>query len=235
MSEQHDDRLVEAALTEALHRLPHRPAPARLVRRVERVLAAPPTPAPAPASAPRRRWWPGLVPALAAAAVVALATPVVVYQYTAATRAASATMITEAIGDHLRIVQAQRPLEIESGDGHRVRPWFEGRLEFSPVLPFAGDNDVPLRGGALAWFLDRKAAAFVYGLRLHTVTLFVFRPEGLPWPTAGWQRAGAREVYRAGERGYTVILWRAHGLGYALVSDADPRELVELASRFGGA
>ena len=232
MTEPRDDRAVEAALTEALHRLPHRPAPPRLVHRVERMLA------PAlPTRAPRWRWaWPRvLVPALAAAAVVALATPMVVYQHTAATRAASATMITEAIGDHLRIVQAQRPLEIESGDGHRVRPWFEGRLEFSPVLPFAGDRDVPLRGGALAWFLDRKAAAFVYGLRLHTVTLFVFRPEGLPWPTTGWQRAGDGDVYRSSARGYTVVLWRAHGLGYALVSDADPREVVELASRFGGA
>jgi anti-sigma factor RsiW len=229
MNEPRDERAIELALTEALQRLPHRPAPARLVRRVERVLAAAP--------APRRRWgWrQALVPTLAAAAVVVLATPVVVYQYNAATRAAATTMVNEAVGDHLRIVQAQRPLEVESGDGHRVRPWFEGRLEFSPVLPFAGDNDVPLRGGALAWFLDRKAAAFVYGLRLHTVTLFVFRPEGLPWPTTGWERAGAREVYRSGARGFTVVMWRAHGLGYALVSDADPRELLELASRFGGA
>ena len=227
MNEPGDERAVEIALTEALQRLPHGRAPARLVRRVERVLAASPT--------PRRRWRHALVPALAAAAVIALATPVLIYQHTAATRAATTAMVSEAIGDHLRIVQAQRPLEIESGDGHRVRPWFEGRLEFSPVLPFAGDDGVPLRGGALAWFLDRKAAAFVYGLRLHTVTLFVFRPEGLPWPSTGWERAGAHEVYRSGARGFTVVLWRAHGLGYALVSDADPRELLELASRFGGA
>ena len=144
-------------------------------------------------------------------------------------------MVSEAIGDHLRIVQAQRPLEIESGDGHRVRPWFEGRLDFSPALPFAGDRDVPLRGGALAWFLDRKAAAFVYNLRLHTVTLFVFRSDGLPWPTTGWERAGERDVYRDGARGFTVVMWRAHGLGYALVSDADPREVLDLAARFGGA
>jgi anti-sigma factor RsiW len=227
MSEPRDERAVETALTEALQRLPQRRAPGRLVQRVERVLAA----APAPPS----RWRRALVPALAAAAVIVIAAPVVVYQRSVATRTASATMVGEAIGDHLRIVQAQRPLEIESGDGHRVRPWFEGRLEFSPVLPFAGDAAVPLRGGALAWFLDRKAAAFVYGLRLHTVTLFVFRPDGLPWPTTGWERAGGREVYRSGARGFTVVLWRAHGLGYALVSDADPREVLELASRFGGA
>src|SRR5262249_41324706 len=124
MSELHDDRAVESALTEALQRLPHRAAPARLVPRVAGGLPAPPA-APAPTATSRRRWWPGLVPALAAAAVVALATPVIVYQHNAATRVATATMLGEAIGNHLRIVQAQRPLEIESGDGHRVRPWFE--------------------------------------------------------------------------------------------------------------
>jgi anti-sigma factor RsiW len=147
---------------------------------------------------------------------------------------AAAAMVSEAVGDHVRLLQAQQPLEIESGDGHRVRPWFQGRLDFSPVLPFAGDPDVPLRGGALAWFLDRKAAAFVYGLRLHTVTLLVFRPDGLPWPATGWQRAGDHDVYRADARGFTVVLWRAHGLGYALVSDADAREVLDLAARFGG-
>jgi len=223
------EREVEAALTEALNRLPQRRAPGRLVARVQRVLAA----APAPPRPLWRRSW--AAPALAAALVLLVGAPVVVYQRVLAARAATATMVNEAIGDHLRLLQAQRPLEIESGDGHRVRPWFEGRLDFSPVLPFAGDGAVPLRGGALAWFLDRKAAAFVYGLRLHTVTLFVFRPDGLPWPTTGWQRAGARDVYRADARGFTVVMWRANGLGYALVSDAAPREVLDLAARFAGA
>jgi hypothetical protein len=30
------------------------------------------------------------------------------------------------------------------------------------------------------------------------------------------------------------MLWRERGLGYALVSDADAREIEELAGRFGG-
>src|SRR5207247_83128 len=199
MNPMDHDHAVDAELTEALHRLPHRPAPARLVGRVERVLAM----APAPRRLLWRRAW---APALAAALVLLVTAPVVFYQRTAATRVATATMVNEAIADHLRIAQAQRPLEIESGDGHRVRPWFEGRLDFSPVLPFVGDREVPLRGGALAWFLDRRAAAFVYGLRLHTVTLFVFRPDGLPWPSTGWQRAGAHDVYRDSARGFATVL-----------------------------
>lgn len=224
MSTPDHEREVDRALTEALLRLPHRHAPARLVRRVEHMLSTAPE-----RRRPRRRV---LVPALAAAAVLIIAGPIVIYQHVVATRAAAA-LVNEAIGDHVRIVQAQRPLEVESSDSHRVRPWFEGRLEFSPVLSFSGDNEVPLRGGALAWFIDRKAAAFVYGLRAHTVTLFVFRPDGLPWPATGWERVGDREVYRAGSRGFTVVLWRAHGLGYALVSDADPREVLQLAGKFG--
>ncbi|HEV8474097.1 MAG TPA: hypothetical protein VGR82_15075 [Methylomirabilota bacterium] len=229
MDPEHE-RTIDVALTEALHRLPERRAPRGLTSRVERLLAT------AAAAPPRRRAWRrALAPALAAALVALVTVPVVVYQRAAASRAATAALVGEAVGDHLRLLQAQRPLEIESGDGHRVRPWFEGRLDFSPVLPFAGDRDVPLRGGALAWFVDRKAAAFVYGLRLHTVSLFVFRADALPWPTTGWRRVGARDVFSAQTRGFTVVLWRANGLGYALVSDADPREVLEVAERFGGA
>jgi anti-sigma factor RsiW len=33
-------------------------------------------------------------------------------------------------------------------------------------------------------------------------------------------------------RGFHIALWRSGELGYALVSDADPVELRELASRF---
>ena len=219
----HEDA-AERLLTEALeHRLPGRPASAALRERVARVTAH-----------PRRRWWPGaLVPALAAALALVVTVPALLYHQAASTRAAAtAAMVGEAVADHLRVVQAQRPLEIESSGAHEVRPWFEGRLDFAPLVPFAGDATLPLRGGALAYFQDRKAAAFIYGLRRHTVTLLVFRPEGLPWPSRGLDRVGGLDAYRAQTRGVTVILWRANGLGYALVSDADPRELTEIATRF---
>ena len=67
----------------------------------------------------------------------------------------------------------------------------------------------------------------VYGRRLHTITLLVFRPEGLSWPDGGGPVATR-------QRGFNVRLWRAHGLGYALVSDLDAAELASLATRLGG-
>jgi len=219
----HEDA-AERLLSEALeHRLPERPASAALRERIAASMVA----------TRRPRWRGALVPALVAALALAVTVPPVLYrQAVVRHEAATAEMVGEAVGDHLRILQAQRPLEIESGGVHQVRPWFEGRLDFSPVVPFAGDETVPLRGGALAYFEDRRAAAFVYGLRQHTITLLVFRAERLPWPRTDLVRLGNVEAYRTQTRGFTVILWRANGLGYALVSDADPTELTQIAARF---
>ena len=98
---------------------------------------------------------------------------------------------------------------------------------FAPVVTFGGDAEFPLQGGAIEYFLDRRAAVFVYKRRLHTVSLLVFRAEGLPWP------AGGRRSTQA-ERGFNVVLWRGGELGYALVSDLDAPELAELAGRLAG-
>jgi anti-sigma factor RsiW len=145
--------------------------------------------------------------------------------------AARDVMVTEAVNDHVRLLQSERPLEIESGGIHQVIPWFSGRLDFAPTVRFSGDADFPLRGGAVGYFVDRKAAALVYGRRLHSVSVFVFRADGLPWSRAGLVKQGRLEIYRTAARGFNVLLWRDGELGYAVVSDVDPRDLSLLATK----
>jgi hypothetical protein len=95
-------------------------------------------------------------------------------------------------------------------------------------------EDFPLRGGAIGYFLDRKAAVFVDGHRMHTISLFVFRPEEFAWPTRRLRpRAGAAPTRRP-RGGSPCSLWRAGELGYALVSDVDPPELFGLAIKLSG-
>jgi anti-sigma factor RsiW len=120
-------------------------------------------------------------------------------------------MTAEAVNDHLRVVERGGTLPVQSPLIHQV-PWFTGRTDFAPVVAFAGHADFPLRGGALERFLDRQAAVFVYGRRLHTISLLVFRADGLPWPPGGARRVSTL-------RGFNVVLWRAGDLGYTLVSD----------------
>ena len=211
---------VEAELTDALERrLPQHPASFALKRRLA---------AQWPAASPRRAWWrPAPIAALALAALVLVVAPVVYYERRDS--GAAKSMVAEAVNDHLRVLSSQRPLEIESGGLHQVKPWFEGRLDFAPLVTFEGDADFPLKGGAVGYFFDRKAAVFVYTRRLHPISLFVFRADGLSWPS-GESGGSAKD-----ERGFAVIRWRQGALGYVLVSDVDRRELTSLAAKLQSA
>lgn len=218
----------EQVLTELLERrLPQYPASIALKRR----LAARWPAALPPRRSWRRHWGPFLVPVFVAAAVLLVALPVYVERTNLAGTDETASMVREAVNDYLRLVSSQHPLEIASGGLHQVKPWFAGRLDFAPVVSFEGDQEFPLRGGSVGYFLDRKAAVFVYGRRLHTVALFVFRADGLSWPTRDLGAMGSARASANVNRGFNVLLWRVGELGYALVSDLDVRELRELGAR----
>lgn len=207
----------DQALTEALRRLPERPAPERLKRALaQRWLE------PRPSRARRVVFGLGLVASGAALAFLVM--------FGIREHAASQALFGEAVSDHLRLLYAERPIEIESGGVHQVKPWFAGRVDFAPALGFGGDDEFPLEGGAVALFMDRKAAAFEFKRRLHPITLFVFRAEGLSFPTASQPIGRSLAAVRT-ERGFHVLLWRRADLGYALVSDLDPRELTQLAEK----
>ena len=220
---------AEQLLTEALeHRLPQHAAPIALKRRLS---------AGWPVETPRAfswwyRWGRSLVPALAVAAGLLVALPMY-YEWSAGDRGAPA-MVNEAVNDHLRILTSQHPLDIESGGRHQVKPWFQGRVDFAPVVHFLGDAEFPLRGAAVGYYLERKAAVFVFNRRLHGISLFVFRAAELPWPTTGRQSVGSTRATIMTSRGFNVILWQEGELGYALVSDVDLQELSQLASKLAG-
>jgi anti-sigma factor RsiW len=211
---------ADAALTGALGRLPHAPAPEALRRRLERQWGGAPT---------RRAWRrraAQLGGAAALAAVVAAGTALVIRSGDR-----SDAMFGEAVNDHLRVLYSEHPIEVESGGIHQIKPWFSGRLDFAPIVPFGGDDEFPLKGGSVAYFLDRKAAALVFGRRLHTITLFVFRADGLPWPVAGGEPLGGQRAFARTTRGFHALLWRDGDLGYALVSDVTGADLRLLAER----
>src|SRR3989449_1864523 len=152
------------------------------------------------------------------------------FPYTTLFRSAQA-LVAEAVNDHLRVLLSEHPLEVESGGIHQVKPWFAGRLDFAPVVPFGGDVEFPLKGGAVGWFVDRKAAVLVYQRRLHPISLFVFRADGLPWPARGGGRIGGVGAFPPTARGVTGRLLRTGDLGYGLMADLDPQELATFASK----
>jgi anti-sigma factor RsiW len=226
----HEDKL-EHELTQALERrLPQHSAPLSLKRRLAALW-----PAEAARPEPRRSWLRGWMPAAAVAVILLGLTPVVWQRVLGPAGVGSDAMIAEAVNDHVRLLQSERPLEVESGGIHQVIPWFSGRLDFAPTVRFPGDEDFPLRGGAVGYFVDRKVATLVYSRLLHTISVFVFRADGLPWPHGGLEKLGRLEVRRTASRGFNVLLWRDGELGFAVVSDVDPRDLSLLVSKLAGA
>jgi len=193
------DRLIAAALADHVRM----PAPRRLREQLARRHLA--------ARKPWRSWFTAFALGAGMAASIAV---LVVRQ-----PAADTVVIDEAVGDHLRIVSAQHPLDVETNDLHNVKPWFTGHLDFVPPVSFIGDDEFRLRGGELAVFLGHKAAAFVYQRRLHIISLFVFAD----------QAVRSREELTA--RGFHVIVWAAGGFGMALVSDVNWDDLRLLEAR----
>jgi anti-sigma factor RsiW len=212
---------AERALTELLEaRLPRGPAPAPLVRRIAALAPG--------ARAGRDRGRAARRVGVAALAAVAAGLLVAVASWNAARSAGQrATLEAEAVSDHLRSLLAQRPLEVESGGVHQVKPWFEGRLDFAPVVPDLSGAGLTLRGGAVGYLHDRRVASLRYQLRAHLVTLLVFRAEGLSLA------ATPRAV--ADDRGFHAAVWRSGALGYALVADVDPQELRRVAEEIARA
>lgn len=197
------DRLIAAALADHVRM----PAPRRLREQLARRHLA-----------VRRPWRAWLAPFAIGAAAAAVLTLVVVRP-----PATEVAALDETVGDHLRIVTAVHPLDVESNDMHNVKPWFTGRLDFVPPIDFVGDGEFMLRGGALAVFEGHKAAAFVYQRRLHTITVLVHAD------------AATRPREETTSRGFHVIRWASGGFGIALVSDVGWDDLRQLETRITGA
>jgi anti-sigma factor RsiW len=212
--------LVDRELTRALERrTPQYAAPIALKRKLAAGWPAP--------GSPRARtpWARTLLPVGLAVAALLLVAPLAGVIVSPTGREESA-MVMEAVNDHVRLLQSQRPLEVESGGIHQVIPWFSGKLDFAPGIRFPGDAEFPLQGGAVGYFLDRKAATLVFGGPRNPISLFVFKADGLPW------RSGERaKLSRASSRGFSVLLWQNGELGYALVSSEDEQTLRRLAEK----
>jgi anti-sigma factor RsiW len=205
-----EERALDILLEE---RLPQYPAPLALKRRLQGRL-------PAPTPVRRRSSWAGGL-ALAAAAGISL------FAWRALPPAAGSPLVAEAVADHLRVIYRDRPVDIESGGPHQVKPWFTGRLDFALPSVFGGNDEFTLAGGSVGYFHDRQAAVLVYKRQLHTISLLVFRAQGLSFP-AGTSRVGSLTASVAQQRGFSTVLWQDGELGYALVSDLSPPELVRL-------
>lgn len=121
----------------------------------------------------------------------------------------------EVIAAHVRSLMVAHLEDIASSDQHAVKPWFAGKLDFSPPVTDFSNQGFPLAGGRLDYIDKHFAAALVYHRHGHVINVFV-------WPV---RDADMAKASRETKDGFNLVAWIASGLQFWLVSDVNSEEL----------
>jgi anti-sigma factor RsiW len=182
-------------------------APGGLPDRIEAALPA--APRSANPWAARLGW--GAGGAIAAGLALTLAIP-----QPSATEALEQQMVSS----HVRSLLADHLVDIPTSDRHVVKPWFNGKIDFSPPTPDLKDAGFPLVGGRLDYVGGRVVPAIVYRRNLHTINVFAWPASKGPMPDS------------AATDGYTLLHWRQGDLDFWAVSDVAGGDLEQFRKAF---
>lgn len=211
--DQHEDIELSALVKTQSDR---HAAPAALRERIVTAIRQADAPS-RPASKPQGwRQWLNMGSAFAMGIVASVTAA---YYFTAAS--AQERMAQEVISSHVRSLMAAHLADVASSDRHTVKPWFTGKLDFSPPVQDLAAEGFPLVGGRLDYIGGRPAAALIYRHRQHTLNLLVQpRDDRSPAPPASFAA-----------RGFNVTGWKDAAMQYWLVSDLNAGELRQFAQK----
>jgi anti-sigma factor RsiW len=130
-------------------------------------------------------------------------------------RSGGNALVEEVISSHVRSLLAAHLLDVPSTDQHTVKPWFDGKLKFSPPVQDFADHGFRLIGGRLDYVNGREVAALVYQRNKHIINLFVL-------PSVSGR---AEAVQSFAKDGYNVLHWDRDGFEFWAVSDVNAGDL----------
>ena len=156
------------------------------------------------------RHWLGLGSSFATGAVATLAVVLMFGQPSALPK-----QETEVVNSHIRALMAEHLTDVASTDQHTVKPWFQGKLSYSPPVRDFAAQGFPLVGGRLDYLDGRPVAALVYRHGKHAINVFV-------WPGEPFASAAQEQ------QGFHVQRWSQDGMQFWAVSDVNPVDLLSL-------
>jgi anti-sigma factor RsiW len=190
-------------------------APAELRQRIKSEL-----PSPARTVPQWPAWsWNRLTTAMSGAFAVCLALLVTVTLFRPSS---DQPLAQEIVSSHIRSLMAGHVMDVVSTDQHTVKPWFNGKLDFSPPVRDLAAQEFPLVGGRLDYIGGRGVAALVFQRHKHIINLFV-------WPA---KEADSNPAPFAPRQGYNLIRWSEAGMVFWAVSDLNEKELMEFVQDY---
>jgi anti-sigma factor RsiW len=171
-----------------------------------------------PVTPPRRQRRPLALP-LAAAAVLLFA-----IGFTMTLRSRPEPVDEQVVASHIRSLMPGHLTDVQSTNQHKVKPWFNGRVNLSPSVPNLDSAGFPLLGGRLDYIEGKTVAVVVYGRRAHIINVF-------SWAEAGSDQAPSSET----RNGFHLIYSRTNGIEQWIASDLNPQELEDFSRRYSNA
>lgn len=121
----------------------------------------------------------------------------------------------DLLSAHIRALQGTHLIDVASSDQHTVKPWFNGKINLSPVVVDMSDVGYPLVGGRLDYIDNTSAAVLVYRHAAHVIDVF-------SWAQG---EGGQKTPKTISRNGYFLVTWNRDHMGYAMVSDLNVKEL----------
>jgi anti-sigma factor (TIGR02949 family) len=205
------------AMSGLLRELPLEPVPDLLHARIERELRAISGAASRPAAARQNMRW----MAMAASLIVAVSIGWVGGTLTGRGGPGD----DELVSTYLRVASSDHAVDVASTDRHTVKPWFAGRIDYSPPVHDLTSAGFPLEGGRVDVVGGRKVSVLVYRHNQHRIALSL-------WPATVSGNTAAKVTEH---NGFTLAEWRHDGFEMRAVSDVAPNEMAAFAAALDSA
>lgn len=128
----------------------------------------------------------------------------------------------QILAGHIRSLLVSHLTDVQTSDQHTVKPWFNGRVDYSPPVVDLSAEGFPLVGGRIDYIDGKVVAALVYRRHAHVINVFI-------WPTPPSGRV------ETATEGYNLLKWYDDGLTFWTVSDVSPADLKSFRQLFSSA
>ena len=125
----------------------------------------------------------------------------------------------DIVASHVRSLMGSHLMDVPSSEQHTVKPWFAGKLDYSPPVTDFAAQGFPLVGGRVDYVASRPVAVVIYKRRQHIINYYV-------WP----DQHSPVSLSSASDNGFHIEHWVRDGLNHWLVSDLNAAELKQFAA-----